>query len=124
MRKRLLSNDMTASEIKKLKNELEEQLIEQERLLQDFDEQETEASRKDLGDRVDQATDSSIEVLERVKGSEIKLIAKIKLALARIEDGSYGACSNCQEEIPLARLQAKPSVSLCLSCQTKHEQGQ
>ena len=53
--------------------------------------------------------------------SEENLVKKIEHALERIKSGSYGVCEECDEEIPLARLEAKPSVSLCISCQEIHE---
>ena len=42
-------------------------------------------------------------------------------ALERIDRGIYGLCESCGSAIPEARLEAKPSVSLCLSCQEAHE---
>lgn len=53
--------------------------------------------------------------------SEEKLLEKIELALLKIENASYGVCVNCSREISRDRLEAKPSVSLCLSCQSEHE---
>ena len=70
---------------------------------------------------VEQVSDPSLEVLEKLTGSEAKLVDKIDLALSRIGNGSYGICTSCGRAIPLARLEAKPSVSLCRDCQTKHE---
>ncbi|MGH7916400.1 MAG: TraR/DksA family transcriptional regulator [Candidatus Binataceae bacterium] len=40
-------------------------------------------------------------------------------ALAQLEQGEYGVCANCGEEIPLARLEAVPSATLCVDCQNK-----
>ncbi len=55
--------------------------------------------------------------------SEENLLKKIQHALERIEAGTYGICEGCNGEIPLPRLEAKPSVSLCISCQEAHENG-
>lgn len=63
----------------------------------------------------------SMEVDSAVADSEIRLAEKIQHALDRIEDGTYGKCESCGGQIPEARLEAKPSVSLCVSCQEKHE---
>lgn len=38
-------------------------------------------------------------------------------ALARIEDGTYGKCERCGKEIPVERLEARPTASLCVDCQ-------
>ena len=53
--------------------------------------------------------------------SEETLLEKIDFALERIKDGSYGRCHSCAEAIPSKRLEAKPSVSLCVKCQTDKE---
>jgi len=53
--------------------------------------------------------------------SEENLLLKINHALERIDSGTYGVCEGCNQEIPLPRLEAKPSVSLCISCQEAHE---
>ena len=42
-------------------------------------------------------------------------------ALARFENGTYGLCLNCGQEIDAARLQAIPYAPLCMSCQSKLE---
>ena len=60
---------------------------------------------------------------DSVLHSEENLATKVEQALARIENGTYGICESCHSEIPVVRLEAKPSVSLCLSCQEKHENG-
>lgn len=43
-------------------------------------------------------------------------IASVKRALARIEDGTYGECVRCGEDIAPARLEARPEASLCIDC--------
>ncbi len=52
-----------------------------------------------------------------------QVISEIDAALERIEDGSYGTCSNCGEEIPHARLEANPWASLCIDCKRRAEGG-
>lgn len=71
------------------------------------------------GDRA--AELENMEVDTSVAESEINLAKKIQYALERIENGSYGICEGCGDMIPIARLEAKPSVSLCLACQEEHE---
>ncbi len=57
----------------------------------------------------------------RIRDRESKLIRKIKAALRRIQDGSYGECEECGEDISMARLQARPVTSHCIRCKTKLE---
>ncbi len=59
----------------------------------------------------------------QIAESEENLIAKIGHALERMDQGNYGLCEHCGGEIPLARLQAKPSATLCVGCQEKKENG-
>lgn len=70
----------------------------------------------------DRAADlETLEVDAAVAVSEQRLAGKIRHALDRIDRGVYGLCESCGEAIAPARLDAKPSVSLCLHCQERHE---
>lgn len=51
------------------------------------------------------------------------VLAEIDSALARIEAGTYGICTNCGEEIPVERLEAYPWASLCIACKRRSEGG-
>ncbi|MBE0614900.1 MAG: TraR/DksA family transcriptional regulator [Burkholderiales bacterium] len=55
---------------------------------------------------------------------ESQELQEVEAALARIDDGSYGDCSDCGEEIGAARLKANPAARRCLSCQEKYERAQ
>jgi DnaK suppressor protein len=46
---------------------------------------------------------------------------KIKDALRRIEEGTYGICESCGEDIPMARLKARPDTNYCIDCKTRME---
>ena len=52
-----------------------------------------------------------------------QVIAEIDAALKRIEDGTYGTCTNCGQEIPVQRLEANPWASLCIDCKRRAEGG-
>lgn len=45
----------------------------------------------------------------------------IRYALAKFDEGSYGACEECGNDIGFSRLQARPEARLCISCQTRLE---
>jgi RNA polymerase-binding protein DksA len=51
------------------------------------------------------------------------LLAEIDAALKRIEDGTYGICTNCDGQIPEERLEALPRATLCIDCQ-RHQERQ
>lgn len=50
-------------------------------------------------------------------------LAEVEAALARVADGTYGACVECGEPIPHARLVASPSAPRCIACQQRLEAG-
>ena len=45
----------------------------------------------------------------------------LRHALAKFEDGSYGLCEECGNDIGFSRLQARPEARLCIGCQTRLE---
>ena len=57
----------------------------------------------------------------RIRDREHKLIKKIKEALARIENDTYGICETCGEDISLKRLKARPVTTQCIDCKSKEE---
>lgn len=56
------------------------------------------------------------EVREEMGLEGLKEMKAIKAALARIEDGSYGVCANCGDEISAERLDVVPYAALCRKC--------
>jgi DnaK suppressor protein len=60
---------------------------------------------------VDAEIDASI--VERAE----QQLAQIDSALARLDDGCYGVCLECGEDIPVERLRAIPSAIYCVGCQ-------
>jgi RNA polymerase-binding transcription factor DksA len=65
----------------------------------------------------DQAND--LEELATNEGLEVQHIREaeqILAALARIEQGQYGVCSNCGADIAPARLAALPTATRCIAC--------
>ena len=57
----------------------------------------------------------------RIRDRERKLLTKIEEALGRIDDGSYGKCEECDREIGIARLRARPVTTLCIDCKSLQE---
>ena len=74
------------------------------------------------GDEIDQAAFcSETGFALRIRDREAKLIKKIEDALQRLEDGTFGICEECGEEIPLKRLMARPVTTLCIACKKEQE---
>lgn len=57
----------------------------------------------------------------KVKGRERHLHFKIRKALQRIENGTFGLCYECGENIEINRLLARPIAELCLACKEEEE---
>ncbi len=73
----------------------------------------------DPTDRASLETDRNF--MLRIRDRESKLIKKIKLALERIENDTFGICEKCGENILLNRLKARPVTTQCVDCKTKEE---
>jgi len=54
-------------------------------------------------------------------GGEEDALDQIEAALQRIEDGSYGQCEECGEQIPKSRLEAIPYTAQCVRCASQQE---
>lgn len=56
------------------------------------------------------------EVVEQLFQESREELAQVKHALVMIEQGGYGICEQCEEDIAVARLQSIPYVSKCVKC--------
>jgi DnaK suppressor protein len=76
----------------------------------------------DFPDEIDTASsEMNLAFTGRLREREHGLMAKIDTALEKIEDGVYGQCENCEEEIGLKRLEARPVAELCIDCKGEQE---
>lgn len=84
--------------------------------------EELTGSNEVFADPADRATAESDRAFTlRLRDRERRLIRKIRAALQRIEDGTYGICEECGEDISLARLKARPVTRLCIACKARQE---
>ena len=112
---------MDKATLKEFKELLEKQLAE---LLEDADKTANEMADEktnfpDPTDRASLESDRNFEL--RIRDRERKLIGKIREALERIEEGEFGLCEMCEEEIGIARLKARPVTTMCIDCKTEQE---
>jgi len=71
-----------------------------------------------LKDNPDKSVDELLKHIDaRIMGNKSEEIDDIDAALHKLDDGSYGVCEECGEDIPVKRLDAVPSASYCVSCQ-------
>lgn len=77
------------------------------------------ANFPDPTDRATQESDRNFEL--RIRDRERKLMNKVKEALERLDNGEFGICEECGEEISEARLKARPVTTLCIDCKMEAE---
>ncbi len=84
--------------------------------------QELSGDNEVFADPADRATAESDRAFTlRIRDRERKLIKKVKEALQRINDGTYGICEECGDDISISRLKARPVTRLCINCKAKQE---
>jgi len=81
--------------------------------------QEDTLHMADPADRASSETDHALEL--RTRDRQRKLIAKIDAAIRRIDNNEYGYCEVSGEPISLARLEARPTATMTLEAQERHE---
>jgi DnaK suppressor protein len=76
----------------------------------------------DFPDEIDAASsEMNLAFQGRLRERERGLISKIEQALQKIDDGVYGECESCGEQISLKRIQARPVAELCIDCKSEQE---
>ena len=105
---------MTKAELNKYKQILEARQAELAHVLRNREAIAIEKS-PDALDEVQHAAERELAI--RNLDRESSLLRQVKLALSRINDGTFGTCLHCEEEINPKRLNAVPWAPFCISCQ-------
>ncbi len=105
---------MTQSELDKFKKFLQNKQDELERMVRNRDGIAIEKSADAL-DEVQYASERELAI--RNLDRESNLLRNVRSALLRLDDGSFGACLHCDEEISPKRLAAVPWAPFCIRCQ-------
>ena len=80
------------------------------------------APKENFPDPTDRASlESDRNFMLRIRDRENKLIKKIKKALERIDNDTFGICEKCGGDISIKRLKARPVTTQCIECKTKEE---
>ena len=83
-----------------------------------------EISQRQGGDEADFALDCAHgEINSQLAEASGRELTYVENALSRFEEKTYGKCEACNEQIPLARLQALPYATFCIECKRKAEQS-
>jgi len=74
------------------------------------------------GDSVDEIQGKSLaHMRNHVMRHSLQKLSSLQNAIKKIDEGNYGLCEACEEEIPLKRLQVLPGVSACVKCAEEAE---
>ena len=96
------------------KTRLEKRLAELDQRIHKIEDRLDDPVDKDWDDSAIERQDD--EVLEDLGLAGLKEIEAIRAALARIDDGNYGICMKCGNDISSERLEAVPFAALCRTC--------
>jgi DnaK suppressor protein len=105
---------MTKSELNIYRNVLEAKQVELAQLVRNRDGIAIEKSADAL-DEVQYATERELAIRNLDRDSD--LLRNVRAALRRIEEGSFGVCLRCEEDIRPKRLAAVPWTTFCIQCQ-------
>jgi len=84
--------------------------------------EESNFDTDDLPDEIDLASSEYAQsMVFRLRDREKFLLMKIDRALKRVDDGTFGVCERCEEDISIKRLEARPVTTLCIRCKEEQE---
>jgi RNA polymerase-binding transcription factor DksA len=102
----------------KLKKELEAKLAELTARVEAVENRLAQPTDPDWEESA--ATIKDDEILQKIDAATQAELHEVKLALNKLENGTYGKCATCGHEIAAARLEALPFATECIGCASKH----
>jgi len=113
---------MNKAQLKKFQDLLEEKRKDILKRAQQTLSQDMTLDVDDLPDEMDLAASEYLQSFTfRLRGREKVFLDKIQKAIERIEEGNFGTCEECGEEISAKRLEARPETTLCIRCKEDQE---
>lgn len=113
---------MSKEDLQRFKTQLTEKRDEIVRRAEQTLRQDMTLDADDLPDEMDLASSEYLQAFTfRLRGREKNLLDKIQKALDRIDNGTFGICEECDEQISMKRLEARPETTLCIRCKEEQE---
>jgi DnaK suppressor protein len=110
-------------EIEKFRKILSQQRVELDKHAKSAVAGEIHLDPDDFPDEIDSASsEMSLAFQGRLRERERGLLTKVEGALKKLEEGVFGECENCGEDIGIKRLEARPVAELCIECKSEQEQ--
>jgi DnaK suppressor protein len=116
----MTKTELNKTEVKKYRNMLEAKQAELEQFIRNREGIAIEKS-PDALDEVQHAAERELAI--RNLDRESNLLRNVRAALRRIDDGSYGVCLHCEEQINPKRLNAVPWAPFCIQCQEQYDKN-
>lgn len=117
-----MATTMNKTQLKKFRSLLEEKRDEIIRRAQQTLSEDMALDSNELPDEMDLASTEYLQSFTfRLRGREKSFLSKIQNAIEKIEQGDFGNCETCGEEISLKRLEARPETTLCIRCKEEQE---
>jgi len=117
--------NMNKTQLKKFRALLEEKRDEIVKRAQQTLDEDMALDANDLPDEMDLASSEYLQSFTfRLRGREKVFLEKIAKALRKIDDGTFGECEECGEEISIKRLEARPETTLCIRCKEDQERAE
>jgi DnaK suppressor protein len=93
-----------------------------QRYREELERVEEELAARDV-ETVERATEEwDATVLSRLGDTDLRAIVAVTEAIARVDAGTYGRCTSCDQPIARARLEARPEAATCIACASAAEQ--
>ena len=102
------------TELQEIKTKLEAKLRELDERAHEIDDELSEPGDDDWSENAVEAEND--EVLDKVGSMAVEEIRQIKVALGKIDAGTYGICQTCNKQIAPKRLEALPYAITCIDC--------
>ncbi|OGQ05503.1 MAG: RNA polymerase-binding protein DksA [Deltaproteobacteria bacterium RIFCSPLOWO2_12_FULL_44_12] len=113
---------MNKKEITRFKKLLEERKQALLNIINNTKEQGLGFNSEDLPDEIDLASSEADQSMNlRLRDRERVLLKKIERTLEKMDEGIFGVCETCGEEISAKRLEARPVTDLCIRCKEEQE---
>ena len=120
-----MAKPMTKKELKKFRELLEEKRDAVMARARKTLTEDMSLDQDDLPDEMDLASSEYYQSFEfRLRGREKSHLAKLNLALRKIDAGTFGICEECEEPIGKKRLEARPETGLCIQCKENQERDE
>lgn len=113
---------MTKRKMESLRKRLEKLAAEIEQSLRTQEEEYRELSAETTVEVIDEAqTRMETQVQEVVLMHDERRLTRVRAALQRVREGTFGACLLCGSQIDPGRLDARPEAAFCIDCERKQE---